>query len=131
MPSSLRKLAYSFNVEEKGYFPFRFLNEPLVELNYEGAIPDFKYYIDSNLSIDDYNDIKKSYENKNWNLKNECIKYCEQDCITLHQVITNFNSEINKKYSINIHNTPTLPSLAFSIWQTHYLKDHKIPIITG
>jgi hypothetical protein len=131
LPESLRKLAHSFNVEEKGYFPFRFLNDPLNPLIYEGEIPDYKYYIDSNLTIDEYNTIKKSYVNKRWNLRKECVKYCEQDCTTLHQVISKFNSEIFNKYSINIHKYPTLPSLAFSIWQTHYLKDHKIPIILG
>jgi hypothetical protein len=144
LPESLRKLSSSFGVEKKGYFPFSFLNDSLIPLNYEGTIPDFKYYLESNLSINDekydekykiiklfYDNMKKLHISNSWNLKNETIKYCEQDCISLHQVISNFNSEVYNKFSLNIHNYPTLPSLAFSIWRTHYLKDHKIPIITG
>jgi hypothetical protein len=32
---------------------------------------------------------------------------------------------------LNIHNFPTLPSLAFAIFRAKFLKDHKIPLITG
>lgn len=131
LPEALRKLAFSFNVEEKGYFPFTFLNDPLISLTYEGYIPDYKYYKESNLELDDYNKMKKSYFFKKWNLKNETIKYCEQDCITLYQIISKFNLEIFKRFHINIHRYPTLPSLAFAIWRCHYLKDNKIPMIKG
>jgi hypothetical protein len=34
-------------------------------------------------------------------------------------------------FSLNIHNYPTLPSLAFSIFRSKYLKNLKIPLITG
>jgi hypothetical protein len=66
-----------------------------------------------------------------WNLRNETIKYCLQDCISLYQIIYNFNTLIFDKYHINIHKFPTLSSLTFGIYRTHYLKDHKIPLITG
>jgi len=41
-------------------------------------------------------------------LKDESIKYCNQDCINLYQVIENFNILIFNKYSLNIHKFPTL-----------------------
>lgn len=133
LPESLRKLGNSFNVDtKKGYFPFKFLNDSKVKLNYKGAIPDYKYYVDSNLSIDEYNDMKKLYHDNHWNLKNECIKYCEQDCITLYKVLSDFNNEIFSRFSLNVYHSATLPSLASSIWRTHFLKkEYKVPIIKG
>ena len=46
LPSSLRKLAVAFDVEDKGKFPYNFVQ--LQNLNYEGPVPDKKYF--SNLT---------------------------------------------------------------------------------
>jgi hypothetical protein len=42
-----------------------------------------------------------------------------------------FNSLIFELFSLNINNYPTLPSLAFGIFRSKYLKDFKIPLIGG
>lgn len=34
-------------------------------------------------------------------------------------------------FRLDIMKYPTLPSLAFAIYRTHFLKDHKIPLIDG
>jgi DNA polymerase type B, organellar and viral len=63
-------------------------------------------------------------------LEKELIKYCEQDVITLHQVITKFSEEVFKMFKTDIHSYPTLSSLAFAIYRSTYLKDEKlIPLI--
>lgn len=41
LPASLIKLAKSFNLENKGIFPFRFVNDINIPLNYKGAVPAF------------------------------------------------------------------------------------------
>lgn len=64
-------------------------------------------------------------------IKNESIKYCIQDCTNLYQIIDNFNYYIFDLFNLNIHNYPTLPSLAFGIYRSKYLKNYKIPLITG
>lgn len=64
-------------------------------------------------------------------MKNESIKYCIQDCKSLYQVLDKFNALIFDKFNLNIHNSPTLSSLAFNIFRAHYLKDSKIPLIGG
>jgi len=131
LPSSLRNLAKQFNVDNKGIFPYNFVNDNFnknINLNYIGKVPAIKYWI--NLSLDKYIEYIKNYNN-NWSLKNETIKYCQQDCISLYQIIEKFNILIFNKYQLNIHNFPTLPSLAFGIYRAHYLKDFKIPLLTG
>jgi hypothetical protein len=66
-----------------------------------------------------------------WNLKKEAIKYCELDCISLYQILTKFNDLIYNKWQLNMNNYPTLPSLSFAIFRTHYLKDNSVVQITG
>nr|YP_009649331.1 DNA polymerase family B [Rhizopogon vinicolor]QDA23246.1 DNA polymerase family B [Rhizopogon vinicolor] len=129
LPSSLRKLAIQFKVDNKTLFPYNFVNDKYnknIDLNYIGSVPLIKYFI--NISLEDYNQYKLLF-NKNWSLKDESIKYCNQDCISLYQIIHKFNILIYDKYHINIHKYPTLPSLAFGIYRTHYLKDYPIPLI--
>jgi hypothetical protein len=41
LPNSLRKLAKSFNVDCKSYFPYEFVNSKDIDLNYIGSIPTF------------------------------------------------------------------------------------------
>jgi hypothetical protein len=123
LPSSLRKLAKSFSVSEKSYFPYEFVNN--INLNYIGPIPDFKYWV--NITLEEFNSIKTNI----WNLKSETIKYCEQDCITLYEILVKFNELIFQNWSINIHKYPTLPSLTFGIFRSNFLEMYTIPKIGG
>jgi hypothetical protein len=132
LPSSLRNLSKQFMVDNKGIFPYNFINNQYnnkINLNYIGKVPEYKYFRD--LNLDQYNVYIKFFKNKKWSLKDETIKYCNQDCISLYQIIEKFNTLIFNKYSINIHKYPTLPSLAFGIYRTHYLKDYPIPLLSG
>jgi len=61
----------------------------------------------------------------------ETIKYCEIDCVSLYQIITKFNELVFEKFKIDIHKYPTLSSLAFAIFRTHFLKLNTIPQLTG
>ena len=62
--------------------------------------------------------------------KDETIKYCELDCIVLHEIITKFSEKIFTLFRVDILNYPTLSSLAFAIYRTNFLnKDAKIPLL--
>lgn len=127
--SSLQKLAKSFNVEDKGIFPYNFVNEN--NLNYIGKVPEIKHF--NNITSDQYKDLTSMYDN-NWNLKKETIRYCEQDCKSLYQVISKFQDLIFEYFKVNIHKYPTLPGLSFAIFRNKYLprlQDVKIPQIAG
>jgi hypothetical protein len=41
LPDSLRRLAINFKVENKGLFPYRFVNDRKIPLDYKGAVPAF------------------------------------------------------------------------------------------
>ena len=63
MPVSLRKLAKSFNVTNKSFFPHSFLNQDNINLDYIGNIPDISLFND--ITQDEYNIYKSNYINNN------------------------------------------------------------------
>ena len=125
LPSSLRKLAKSFQVSNKSYFPYEFVNDSNIPLDYIGIKPNFNLW--PNISVDEYNNIPSSY----WDLKKETIFYCEQDCISLHEILHKFSQLIFINWNVSIHKYPTLPSLTFAIYRSNYLKAKTIPKIGG
>lgn len=64
-------------------------------------------------------------------MREEAIKYCIQDCISLYQVIKLFNILIFEKWKISLKIYPTLTSLSLGNYRTNYLKDFKIPMTVG
>jgi hypothetical protein len=131
LPASLANLAKSFNVEDKGIFPYKFVTGD-IPLDYIGKTPEYKFFESKKVSLDTYMDYAKQFNN-NWSLEDETIKYCELDCIILYKIIDKFYKNIYKQFTINIHNNPTLSSLAFIIFRSNFLDDKKmkIPIILG
>lgn len=130
LPDSLKKLAKNFNVDNKDLFPYLFVNNPNIPLDYKGSIPSFDSFI--GISLQEYEIYKDNYINRNWELRSETIKYCEQDCITLHQIISKFQNKIFILFRINILKYPTLASLAFAIYRTKFIPNStKIPLLDG
>ena len=129
LPSSLNSLAKSFKVESKGLFPYSFVNDNNVELDYKGAVPSFNYFPSDKVTLYEYEEYKKGYSI--WDLKGETIKYCVLDCIVLHQVLTKFNNLVFTRFNVTINKYPTLPSLAFGIFRVNYLGDTQIPKLVG
>jgi hypothetical protein len=66
-----------------------------------------------------------------WRGREQRIKYCNQDVISLYQVISKFSNIIFEEFRLDIANHPTLPSLTLAIYRRKFLKDFKLPIITG
>lgn len=109
-----------------GIFPYNFVNEN--NLEYIGGLP-YREYFPDDVNIFTY----LSYQIKHpiWNLREEAIKYCIQDCVVLYDILVKFSELIWDKYQVNITSYPTLSSLTYNIYLTHFLGDNKIPMITG
>nr|QWO71392.1 DNA polymerase [Arthromyces claviformis] len=130
LPGTLRSLAKNFNVVEKSIFPYNFVNNPKIELTYSGLVPEYKYF--DGITLDEYKAYSANFYKKDWNLKDETIKYCELDCIVLFKIIDKFSDNIFKLFRIDILKYPTLSSLAFAIFRSRFLKEEdRIPLIHG
>lgn len=132
LKSSLMKLAKSFNVIDKGIFPYEFVNNPQTSLDYSGKVPEFKYF--SNITSNDYNNYSKTFNSK-WRLKTETIKYCIKDCIVLHQILKKFSTELFSELGVTLKYSPTTSSLALRSFLNKFINKNKsgveIPIIMG
>jgi len=138
LPSSLDKLAECFKVDNKMLFPHKFVND--YPIDYKGTYPTPNYFYhpdplkkprEYEIFLSKYNKIVFSYNGKEWNLKDELIKYCNNDVIILYRIIDRFTNEIFNRFKVDPFKYPTLASLAFAIYRTKYMVDENIPILTG
>ena len=130
LPVSLRKLANNFKVENKGLFPYRFVNSENIMNNYNGDVPKFEYF--DNINYQEYVEYCNSFKNHKWNLKNETLKYCEQDVKTLYSLLDIFFKNNFSQTRVNPSKCVSLPRLALTNFRTKFLDQNiKIPTITG
>ncbi len=122
---SLRKLCKSFNVPTpKTHFPFK-----LTDINYNGPFPAYELFTD--ISREEYDLIKKEHGNRVWSFREEAIKYCNIDCVALFDIIFKFNELIFSQFSLNVHGSLTLPSLAMKIYKSSFMTKNTIYQILG
>ena len=125
---SLKDLTKFFNVENKGLFPYRFVNNNYIFLDYRGPVPAFEYF--DGISLKMYEIYSRKYSV--WDLRREVIRYCEQDCRSLYKVLSVFHDQIYSHFQIDFLIYPSISSLSLSIYRTHFLSpDQRIPLIGG
>nr|YP_009690222.1 DNA polymerase family B [Porodaedalea pini]QEG57002.1 DNA polymerase family B [Porodaedalea pini] len=129
LPASLDSLAKNFNINlNKGLFPYSFVNNPDIKLNYLGPCPDIKYF--DGVTIEQYRDYCKT--RGFWDLELETKYYCELDCMVLYKILKTFSKQIFELFKLDIVKYSTLPSLAMAIYRSNFLRDSfKIPLIDG
>ena len=70
--------------------------------------------------------LKNQFSNKIWNFKDEAIKYCELDCVSLHQIISKFSVLIFNEFRVDPIKLLTLPALAMKIYKTSFMPKDSI-----
>lgn len=130
LPSKLKDLGKNFSVDVvKSIYPYKFVNDINISMNYIGKIPGIECFDD--LKKEEYTDYCNKFENNIWSLRDETVKYCENDVKSLYLIIKEFQIKIFRLFEADINKYPTLSSLAFAIYRMRYLKDYQIPCITG
>jgi len=118
IPLSLRQLCDSFKVEnKKGVFPYL-----LNDVNYKGPLPDYGLF--NSISKNEYLRLQDQFVQKMWSFKEEAMKYCKLDCLSLYQVLTKFNELIYNEFKVYPSKALTLPSLAMRIYKTHFMPNY-------
>jgi hypothetical protein len=130
LPNSLDKLAKTFDVKNKKlFFPHKFLDNENISLDYKGECPPFNYF--ENITKEEYEKYLTEYEGKKWVLFEEIKKYCENDTITLYQVLVKFKESIFTKFRVDFTKYHTIPSLALGIYRSNFMKKEIIPSINS
>jgi len=116
--ASLNRLSNSFDTSTpKSVFPFKFANNH--NLDYEGKVPSLRYFDDTAFaSQSEYLEYSKAFIGVNWNLRDEAIKYCVNDCVSLYEVVEKFNKLLFDEFSINLNEHPTISSHARRLYCT-------------
>jgi hypothetical protein len=79
-----------------------------------------------------YGTLLKEYTGITWNFKEEAIKYCELDCVSLHQILTKFSNLIFNEFKTDpIKKALTLPALAMRIWKTFFMPKDSVYQLHG
>jgi hypothetical protein len=65
IPISLAKAAKSFAVEDKGKFPYRFVNQPEINFDYVGPVPSYDFFENKNedFTLENYKEYCKDFNN--------------------------------------------------------------------
>ena len=61
----------------------------------------------------------------------ESLNYCKLDCIALFEVLTTFNELVFNQFSVNVHKSLTLPSLAMRVYKSKYMPQDTIYQLNG
>jgi len=125
LPGSLRALCSSFNVKTiKTYFPFN-----LTDIFYTGVFPKFEYW--TGITLTEFDTLAAEFMKNTWSFKEEAIKYCKIDCLSLHEILSKFNSLIFKEFKLNINKPLTLSALAMSIYRSQFMPENAIYQLGG
>lgn len=106
---------------KKGCFPYDFVKKNT--LNYIGNTPEKKYY--NQITDSQYLALYKD----NWSLKDESLKYLEQDLLSLLEVMDNFNRYIFINYNVQVTDSLTISRLSLNIFLKNYLGRTQLPVI--
>jgi hypothetical protein len=63
IPIGLAKAAKSFKVEDKGYFPYRFVNQPEIKYDYVGSVPSYEFFEKDKVTEEAYKEYCKEFNN--------------------------------------------------------------------
>jgi hypothetical protein len=126
-----KTLALDENLYEKGNFPYKFMT--FNNLNYEGVCPSLDYFDITRMNEKQIADVKKliaSFDNRQYNLMNECVRYCISDVSILRAGMTKYRKMYIDEFQIDpLRSALTLASLCMKVFTTHFLKENLIPVI--
>lgn len=134
LPGSLKKLAEGFASDfqiAKGYFPHLFNSHN--NIDYVGRIPP-KYTFDMSFTARKPSEriaFDKWYDEQatrtDWCLKDELIKYCENDVDVLAVIVKEYNNNIMEITGFSPWIYPTAPGCAHDYIRDEVYKSYEIP----
>lgn len=120
VPGSLKSLAEDFCNGEllKGYFPHLF--NSIENYNYNGPIPDKKYF-DISFSVKNAQELQVFndwYDSQTgiWNFQTELLKYCQNDVLVLCKIMKGYHDILFEKFQMSPWHNTTAPSYVHEIF---------------
>ena len=130
----LENFTKTFGLTElkKGYFPHKFNREE--NLNYEGLIPDLKYYETACMNTKKKEAVEKWHaeemlKGESWNFKKELLEYCESDVKLLKEGCLTFAADFEKECGFNpLKENITIASACHNFWRNNQMIPYSIAV---
>ena len=130
----LESFTKTFGLTElkKGYFPHKFNREE--NLNYEGLIPDLKYYETACMNTKKKEAVEKWHaeemlKGESWNFKKELFEYCESDVKLLKEGCLTFAADFEKECGFNpLKENITIASACHNFWRNNQMIPYSIAV---
>ena len=130
----LESFTKTFGLTElkKGYFPHKFNREE--NLNYEGLIPDLKYYETACMNTKKKEAVEKWHaeemlKGESWNFKKELLEYCESDVKLLKEGCLTFAADFEKECGFNpLKENITIASACHNFWRNNQMIPYSIAV---
>ena len=130
----LENFTKTFGLTElkKGYFPHKFNREE--NLNYEGLIPDLKYYETNCMNIKKKEVVEKWHteellKGEIWNFRKELLEYCESDVKLLKEGCLTFATDFEQECGFNpLKENITIASACHNFWRNHQMIRYSIAV---
>ena len=130
----LKSFTKTFGLTElkKGYFPHKFNREE--NLNYEGLIPDLKYYETACMNTKKKEAVEKWHaeemlKGESWNFKKELLEYCESDVKLLKEGCLTFAADFEKECGFNpLKENITIASACHNFWRNNQMIPYSIAV---
>ena len=117
---------------KKGYFPHAF--NRVENQDYEGPIPDLKYYETQCMSSKKKEAVEKWHdeqvvEGKVWNFKQELLEYCQSDVKLLKQGCLIFAADFESECGFNpLKENITIASACHNYWRNYQMIPYSVAI---
>ena len=123
----LENFTKTFGLTElkKGYFPHKFNREE--NLNYEGLIPDLKYYETECMNTKKKEAVEKWHgeevlKGESWKWKKELLEYCQSDVKLLREGCLTFANDFEKECGLNpLKENITIASACHNFWRNNQM----------
>ncbi|CAH3179007.1 unnamed protein product [Porites lobata] len=130
----LESFTKTFGLTElkKGYFPHSFNKKE--NQNYEGLIPDLKYYETNCMNTKKKEAVEKWHgqevlKGESWNFKKELLEYCESDVKLLKEGCLAFAADFEKECKFNpLKENITIASACHNFWRNNQMIPYSIAV---
>ena len=130
----LESFTKTFGLTElkKGYFPYSFNRKE--NQNYEGLIPDLKYYDTNCMNTKKKEAVEKWHgeevlKGESWNFKKELLEYCESDVKLLKEGCLAFAADFEKECKFNpLKENITIASACHNFWRNNQMIPYSIAV---
>ena len=130
----LENFTKTFGLTElkKGYFPHSFNRKE--NQNYEGPLPDLKYYETNCMNTKKKEAVEKWHaeemlKGESWNFEKELLEYCESDVKVLKEGCLTFAADFEKECKFNpLKENITIASACHNFWRNNQMIPYSIAV---